>query len=248
LRLNRAFSGLSLSVLVLGALPTIASAGLIDYRAVIIVEDTGGTSQGYLATDPNYWTPLLTPDVSSALVLDFTLNGTSGSAINLTIENPTQGFADLGLVVGRDSTSSDIASGSFNYLYIDPTDATAPGATPQSVSNYFANSSGLDKQGESAVWNIDATALTINPAWINTDGSMPTTEVFIQSNHVYAGGDSDAFHSRFPAPVTDATLHLDILSAVPEQVNAPEPASLSLMFGVFGIGMLWRARRSNSLL
>jgi hypothetical protein len=30
----------------------------------------------------------------------------------------------------------------------------------------------------------------------------PATVIFVQSNHVYAGGDPGAFHSRFPAPVT----------------------------------------------
>ncbi len=236
------FFSLGLAALVL---PSVASAGLIDYRAVIIVEDTGGTSLGYVATDPNYWTPLLNSDVNSALVVDFTLNGTTGTAINLTIEGPSLGgFPLLGLVVGRDSTSSDIASGSANYLYLDPTDSTAAGATPQSVANYFATSSGLSKQSESAVWNIDVNALTIDPAWINTDGSMPTTEVFVQSNHVYAGGDSGAFHTEFPAPVTDATLHLSILSATPE-TDAPEPASLwTVAFGIFGLAMLRRGRRS----
>jgi len=31
--------------------------------------------------------------------------------------------------------------------------------------------------------------------------ATPTTFTFVQSNHLYAGGDPDAFHSRFPAPV-----------------------------------------------
>jgi hypothetical protein len=77
--------------------------------------------------------------------------------------------------------------------------------------------------------------------------STPTTKVFVQSDHVYAGGDSGAFLSRFPAPVTDATLHLSILSATPE-ADTPEPASLwTLAFGVFGLAMLRRGRRSKSL-
>ena len=33
-----------------------------------------------------------------------------------------------------------------------------------------------------------------------------TTIIFVQSNHVYAGGDPGAFQSRFPAPVTTVTL------------------------------------------
>lgn len=65
------------------------------------------------------------------MIVDFTLNGTTGSQINLTAENTNESaYSFLGLVVGRDSTSSDIGSGNFNYLYFDNTDGTNPGATP----------------------------------------------------------------------------------------------------------------------
>lgn len=32
--------------------------------------------------------------------------------------------------------------------------------------------------------------------------AIPTIQYFLQSNVIYIGGDSDAFHSRYPAPVT----------------------------------------------
>ena len=32
--------------------------------------------------------------------------------------------------------------------------------------------------------------------------AIPTVQYFLQSNVIYIGGDSDAFHSRYPAPVT----------------------------------------------
>ena len=32
--------------------------------------------------------------------------------------------------------------------------------------------------------------------------ASPATQAFVQSNHLYAGGDPSVFHSRFPAPVT----------------------------------------------
>jgi len=245
--LKRVFSGLSLCIVTLAALglPTIASAGLVDYRAVIIAEDGAGASLGYVADDPNYWTPLLNPDINSALIVDFTLNGTSGTQINLAPENSGEaGFPYFGLVQGRDSTSPDIGSGSFNYLYLGNTNATAPGATPQLAGNYFSANTGLSHSSESAAWTIDVGALTLVPVWVNSDGSTPTTEVFLQSNHVYGGGDANAFHTRFPAPVTSATLHLQILSAAPQ--TTPEPASLwTLSLGVLGLGVLGRRRRSH---
>ena len=152
---------------------------------------------------------------SNALIVDFTLDGTSGAAINLSPENSGQTpFPYFGLVQGRDSTSPDIAPGNFNYLYLGGTNGTDPGATPQNGGNYFSTQTGLDHASESALWTIDVNALTLVPVWVNSDGSTPATQVFVQSNHVYGGGDADAFHSRFPAPVASATLHLEILSAV----------------------------------
>ncbi len=210
-----AFSNVILFILALAALAlsTVASAQQIGYRAVIKAFDSNGTSLGYLADDPTYWTPLLNADVNNALIVDFILNGTSGAAVNLTPENSGEtGFPYFGLVVGRDSTNSDIASGNFNYLYIGNTDATPPNSTPQLAGNYFSANGDVTKASESAVWTVDATAKTLVPVWVNSDSSKPTTQVFVQSNHVYAGGDADQFHNRFPAPVTAATLHLEILS------------------------------------
>lgn len=246
--MKRALSGLSLFTMALAALnlPTAASAALVDYRAVIIVENAGGTSLGYLADDPNYWTPLLNVDINSALIMDFTLSGTSGTQINLTPENSAEtGFSFFGMVQGRDSTNADIGPGNFNYLYIGTTNATAPGSTPQLGGNYYTANTGLSRASESAFWTIDVNALTLVPEWINSNGSTPGTQVFVQSNHVYGGGDGDAFHTRFPSPVTSASLHLQILSAVP-QTEAPEPASLlTLTLGVLGLAVLRRRTQSR---
>jgi len=185
---------------------------IVNYRAVIQVK-SGGTSLGYVAPDPNYWTPLLTSDINGALIVDFSLsNGdTSATGLNLTQENDSRGQY-FGPVVGRDSTSSNIAPGSFNYLYLDPiTNPTPPNSPPQSGPSYFSTSSGLDKQNETAVWTVDVSAGTLAPVWTNTDGSNPTTQTFVQSNHLYAGGDPAAFQGRFPATVTTVTLTLILL-------------------------------------
>jgi hypothetical protein len=32
--------------------------------------------------------------------------------------------------------------------------------------------------------------------------ALPAVEYFLQSNLIYIGGDADAFHARYPAPVT----------------------------------------------
>ncbi len=245
MKFSRIYSGVSVCCLILAALnlPGVAFAASIDYRAVITVQDGTGASLGYLTEDPNYWTPLIGSDKNAALIMDFTVDGTSGTAINLAPENSGQPFPYFGLVQGRDSTSGDIALGNFNYLYLGGTNFTAPGSTPQLAGNYFSSQTGLAHTSESALWTIDIDALTLVPVWVNSDGSTPATQVFVQSNHVYGGGDADAFHSRFPAPVTSATLHLEILSAAE---SAPEPASLwTLTLGIAGLGILRHRRRSS---
>ena len=141
----------------------------VTYKGILQVL-SGTTPLGYVAIDPNYWTPLLTPDMSAAVALSF--QGASGATsfthVGLSISDT---FPFFGLVVGRDSTSSDIAPGSFNYLYLDQMDATAPGSTPQSGPSFFATSTGLDKQGESNDWNINLSSGAVTAQWINTDGS-----------------------------------------------------------------------------
>ena len=54
--------------------------------SVVIQVLSGDTSLGYVGPDPNYWTPLLTPDINSALRVSFSLpvGATSGSQLGLT--------------------------------------------------------------------------------------------------------------------------------------------------------------------
>ncbi|KAK6543520.1 hypothetical protein TWF694_000266 [Orbilia ellipsospora] len=180
---------------------------IATYTGVIQVF-SGASSLGYMQADLSYYTPQITSNIALALKISFQLPGgaTSGSQLNFNLLNDNRG-AFLGLVVGRDSTSSNISPGSFNYLYVDPVSSpgTPPGSTPQSIPNYFSTAAGVSKQAETAVWSVNLVDGTVTCQWINTDGSSPGTLEFAQSNHVYAGGDSGAFHGRFPAAVTGIT-------------------------------------------
>lgn len=235
LTLTRDFVRLSIlaALAMIVAVPTLASAAAINYTAAITVTSTTGDSLGYLQDSPDYWTPQTTTTSADALIVTFTLDGTSGTRVNLAPQNLAEpGFPLFGLVQGRDSTSANIGSGNFNYLYLGGVSETAPGATPQTSGNYFSSVSRLTKASESAVWTIDVTTGLLLPVWINSDGSTPTTFIFVQSNHVYAGGDPAAFQSRFPANVTAASLGLEILSAIPQDpASVPEPSSLMLVAG-----------------
>ena len=100
---------------------------------------------------------MLTPDINSAVHLSFqgSSGATSFSQVGLALNSVSNPFPFLGLVEGRDSTSGNIALGSFNYLYIDQMDATALCSTPQSIPSFFSTSTGLNKPGESTDWNIN---------------------------------------------------------------------------------------------
>ena len=89
--------------------PTVTSIS-----GVLQVMAEGGVSLGYIAPDPNYWTPLLTPDVTAALGITFLLPGgaTQATGVDFAMSNDARGtyFAP---VLGRDSVGDDIAPGSF---------------------------------------------------------------------------------------------------------------------------------------
>ncbi|KAF7347987.1 hypothetical protein MSAN_01750800 [Mycena sanguinolenta] len=179
----------------------------VTYSGVIQVL-SGDTLLGYAAPDPNYWTLQLTSDITAALQVSFQLpqGSTSGSQLDFTQLNDARGPL-LGLVVGRDSTNPDIAPGSYNYLYVDPVSgSTNAGSPPTEVPSLFSTSSGLDKRSETSIWSVDVLSGTLYPQWINSDGSFANTVMFVQSNHLYAGGDPPAFQSRFPSPVAAVTL------------------------------------------
>ncbi|RDW58342.1 hypothetical protein BP5796_12272 [Coleophoma crateriformis] len=171
---------------------------------VLQVRDSNGNSLGYVTTDPNYWTPLLNSDKSGALVVSFVVPTTPTTNSELTIvTNGNAAYPFFGFVQGRDSTDAVEQPGSYNYLYLDPTAHTNPGSAPQVVNNYFNTVNGLSHSSESSVWNINVATGAVTPLWINPDGNPAASlQLFLQSNHVYAGSDPGAFKSRFPAPVT----------------------------------------------
>jgi len=56
---------------------------MITYHGVLQVFALDGTPLGFVATDPNYWTPLLTFDITSAQPIEFQLptGATSGTML-----------------------------------------------------------------------------------------------------------------------------------------------------------------------
>lgn len=175
----------------------------------------GGGTLGYLSKNPFSGAQTRYQDISNAVTVSFKFDpsGTSGPASDFTFESvatpqsPGAGFTNdyqiLGLVQGRDSTSPDIAHGNFNYLYIAGTTQTSPGATPQSVANSYSDTTKISRTAESEVWQYNSDTKEITVQWVNSDGvAASQTSIWTQGTALYAGGDSVAFASKYPSPVT----------------------------------------------
>lgn len=79
------------------------------------MKNAAGTVLGYIQPDVNYWTPQLTNDRNNALAISFETTDDTATQVDFKMTNDNRGTY-FGFVVGRDSTSSDIASDSFKYV------------------------------------------------------------------------------------------------------------------------------------
>lgn len=175
----------------------------IRHRGIIQLKNLDGSVLGYVASSAaSTGQYIYQSDTTNALVVNFETDSTgSGSQLNVVPENSSlKNFGFSGLVQGRDSTDSSLSPGSFNYGYLASTDETAPGSPPTNVDNSY--NVGPPRTAESAVWTFDSATGNLTPVWVNPDGSIPAIEYFVQSTGIYIGGNADAFHSRYPAPVT----------------------------------------------
>ncbi|KAJ7771671.1 hypothetical protein B0H16DRAFT_1514271, partial [Mycena metata] len=75
----------------------------------------------------------------------------------------------LGLVQGPGASSSNLAKGSSNSLYLASTEQTSPNATPQDVQSSVNTRSGRSSPAESAVWTVDPNTNSLTAQWINPD-------------------------------------------------------------------------------
>ena len=125
---KRAFSGFSFLIVTLVALDlaTPASATPVDYRAVITAQIDAGATVGYVADDPAYWTPLLTPTSVGALIVDFRLDGTSGSQINLTPKTRWRGVTLISVLLRDETARVPILDRAVSTTYISATPMAQP--------------------------------------------------------------------------------------------------------------------------
>jgi len=182
-----------------------------SYRGYIEVYQTSDNSLlGYVSNNAFSGAQVrYQPSQSDALIVDFSLpvGATSGSNLQLTVESwNVPNFNILGFIQGRDDTSSDLAVGSYNYLYFGGTNPTNPNSTPQDVGNSYTAATGLQRTSESDVWSVDLVTGALSGVWTNTDGSEPTLACFTQSSSLYCSGDATQFNAQYTAPITPFTL------------------------------------------
>lgn len=181
------------------ASPVVAPSTNRGYIQVLSADSNGNPTGvlGYVARTTYINTQyLVTPSLDDALLV-----APSGDRDLLTLNSDIAAPAFLGLVQGRDDTSSGLATGSSNYLYLASTAQTSPGSTPQNVGNSFTTVYGDENAAESAVWTLDPVNRSLIAQWINSDGSRAPTIGFTQGSAIYFSGDLGAFQQMYPAPV-----------------------------------------------
>ncbi|TFK39516.1 hypothetical protein BDQ12DRAFT_705008 [Crucibulum laeve] len=190
------------------ALPQVEKRGIIE-----ITNTDNGQVIGYVSKNSFSKAQLrYQPAITDAVTVTFSANtgatSLTDARITLVDSDVGAGYPLLGLIQGRDDTNANIASRSFHYLYFGAVavPGTAPNTPGAAVSNSYTGVTGSQRVAESDVWNIDLTTGSITPQWTNTDGSQPATDLFSQGTALYAGGDSAAFLSRYPSPLTHYTL------------------------------------------
>jgi len=174
--------------------PPELTRGLIE----VWIADTG-VQTGFIAQDPNQFGEYtITSSAPDALIVQFDrVTASIHGPVNIPAENGIPNFPLLGAVTGFASTSDNLGSGSSNYAYVVGTNETPVNSHPASVGNSFSTTTGISEDSESAIWSFSFTNGHIEPQWVNTDGSQPSTVVVFSQNTLVVTGDLAAFTTAF---------------------------------------------------
>jgi len=139
--------------------------------------------------------------VDNAMVVDFSYPTSDPSPTQLTFsqENSGVGFTLVGMILGQYSDTADMAQGSSNYGNLGGVASTAPGALPADGDNSFSEATGVAERIEAAIWAYDSVSEAINLQWVNSDGTSPALQFWVQDNtspdgsEIQFGGDANEF-------------------------------------------------------
>jgi hypothetical protein len=154
------------------------------YNGIIQVIDTNNsTVLGYISSQAFSGGIFQIGDISTALTVqtlgDPQFPEVFNARLNITgAATDTGHYPFLGFIQGRDDTSSDLSTSSYNYLYIGATNPTNQypypidlGSYPQTVGNSYTAATGISRTSESDVWTIYFDTGTVYPSWENSYGS-----------------------------------------------------------------------------
>ncbi|EED79089.1 predicted protein [Postia placenta Mad-698-R] len=173
----------------------------------IQVTGAGTGTPAFISRVPNaFGEYAVTTDTADALIVQYT-DCADASVIDLATLNGIADVPYLGAITGFATALQDLRRGSSAYAYIGGTDQTAPGATPQAVSNSFMAATGDQEEAESALWTLNRTTGALSAQWVNIDGSKPETIiVYSPENFLVITGDPTIFGASFgTSPVVTLT-------------------------------------------
>jgi len=177
-----------------------------------VADPTTNTVLGYISATPNVFGEYgpFTTDLSQALKVSFDSSAPGG--VDIVATNSV--FSNLpyfGGVQGFSSSSSDINSGSANYLFISPTTQTPANSPPVSTGGSgFQSTTAIPEDVESAIWHYNAQTNQFTAQWVNSDSFLPTsTIVYVPSEQALAiVGDLNTFNADYGVNVHAVTLTL----------------------------------------
>ncbi|KAJ7739688.1 hypothetical protein DFH07DRAFT_840073 [Mycena maculata] len=173
------------------ASPTVAASPANRGYVQVLSVDANGRPTGVLGY-VSKTTSAHTQYVIGTSLADALLVEISGDHNLRTLNSDTPSPAFLGLVQGRDDTSSSLE----HYLYLASTERTPPNATPQSIGTSFGT-----QPAESAVWTMDPATYALTVQWTNPGGALAPTNSFVQGGAIYFSDDPAAFNHRYAASV-----------------------------------------------
>ncbi|KAJ7359134.1 hypothetical protein DFH08DRAFT_801005 [Mycena albidolilacea] len=181
------------------ALPRRSASTPVTLTGNIQVLDTNGISLGRVYQTPNMYNHFGVSNTAHPITFHFTLDPTAGSTSQLSIYADSTSYAStwplMGAIDGVVNDGNDLKSGSYNFAYIQGTNATPAESGPASVSNSYPT----QEPAESAIWNYNTVTQEITAQWVNSNGDKPATAIsFVAgSDALVITGDYGSFSSSF---------------------------------------------------
>jgi len=166
-------------------IPSSVPSGPVQYTGVIqVIQSGSGSVLGYLSNTASS-SIVYSNSIANALVVTFQTDSTgSGTHLDFSIVGTYLGYPYLGLVPPSGATT--LTPGSYVVL----AGIASPGSeTPTVLDNSWSHYMGPQRPTETAVWSFNSATGALNPQWLNHDGSVSPSSVFVNGQNVVYVGD-----------------------------------------------------------